>query len=157
MVFSKHIWAPAARDSLKAPLPSPGCDADTVPAIMALAWPSLTHTGSTENRVTAVASTKKHGHNIRAEQQYHPPFLITTTWYLEVSMEYYTIREKSRFRFLFWTRSNLPNLLQESHQCYTSFILSCSPWIFLFFFLMPGKLERLQEKNPAPAPGKSLT
>lgn len=122
----------------KLPLPLPGCDADTAPAIMVLAWPSLTHTGSTENRVTAVAVTQKHGHNVRAEQHYHPPFLITTTQYLEVPMEYHTRCEKPRFRFLFWTRSNISNLLQESHQCYISLIPH---------FSIPDKMQRLQKKN----------
>lgn len=119
----------------KLPLPSSGCDADTVPAIMVLAWPSLTHTGSTENRVTAVAFTQKHSHNIRAEQQYYPPFLITTTRYLEVPMEYYTIWEKPRLMFLFWTRSNLSSLLQESHQCYTSVHSLSLPMDFYFFLI----------------------
>lgn len=138
----------------KLPLPLPGYNTGTAPAIMVLAWPSLTHTGSMENS-DSCSFYSKDGHNVRAEQQHHPPLLRMTSQCLEVPMEHYTIHEKPRFKFLFWTRSHLSNLLQESRQYYISVHSLSFPMDF--FFPMAGKLERLQKKTPAPASGKSLT
>lgn len=120
----------------------------THPAIMVLTWPSLTYTGSTENRETAGAFVPKHSNNARAEQHYRLPFLIVNTQYLEVPLEYYTIPEKPRFTLPFWTRSNLSNITQEAHQCDISVHSVSHPVDYDdYFFSMPCKLERLKKKT----------
>lgn len=106
----------------------------------------LSPTQAPQKIVTAIAFTQKHGHNVRAEQRYHPSFLITNTQYLEVPIKYNTICGKKTPGLAFYSELEATFPIFYRSAISVTLLFTLTPHGF-FFFLMPGKAERLRKKT----------